>query len=191
MRKLIPKPNPGDPIRAALFQDIAEITQKVDNRSIGTAGPGLDLSNMASQVPATTRVTAVVRMKQDAVPETLPEANTILAQTYGGLGDLVGDLNAVVQVWDNSVGAWADVMDREIQVTPLAGLPLLNNDILVVWYDPQAQRWFPTFSQEVALVRISNNVPNGNGLMQGFIQVFNNVTLTYSDGEAVWVLSAN
>jgi hypothetical protein len=191
MRRIIQKLNKGDIITADLLRGLAEVAQKTDNRPISTGGPGVDFGNFSAALPYVPKSMCVVRMLSDAVPAQLAEANTVVSQGYGGISDLPGNGNAVVQIWDDSMGAWTDNMDVEITVTPMGNLPVLEGDILRVWFDEIAQCWFPALTTEVAVVRISNNVPNGAGLMEGFIQVLDPLALTYSDGESCWVKDAN
>lgn len=171
MNKEFERVNPGDVIRADYINEICETVESLDRVGRGDGIASFRSPSFSAQSVDVPIDQLLVRITQDVFPEGSAE---YVANPPTGT-------NAVPQVYSkapNSNGGptgWVDnpAANAAILISNYGTVPLVTNDLVLVYFDTGASKWIPTYQILTNTVRVSSTTINAAGFYDGFIQVYN------------------
>lgn len=174
--------SPGDPI---LARDL-NISAQNSNRS-AVAGPGGGYGALYEDFQGVSPVNPLrilmVRATRDILPDTYDEQASLEIKNQF-------NFNAVRQVWDEEKEDWYDVEGDELNVVA-SYLPVLEGDIIPVYYNTASRRWAPLEQRVQEMVEVISSNKNTDGFYDGYITDWNNEEKQWERRRLCHVLDAN
>lgn len=174
--------SPGDPI---LARDLNVASQNGNRAAV--AGPGGGYGALYEDFQGTSPTlplrVLMVRATRDILPDTYNEQTELEV-------DNNFNFNAIRQVWDEEKEDWHDVEGDEITIVT-SYLPVLEDDIIPVYYNTASRRWAPLEQRVQEMVEVVSTTKNSDGFYDGYITDWNNEDRQWERRRLCHVLDAN
>lgn len=198
MKTKVAKVNRGQIIRASWLTKVAKLTTRHDSAVNANTSGSVHTASIAGTRGFPTQRLLMVRMLRDLIPAFNSVGSQQLSHASQEL-ELRSGENAEVLSWDAGDNDFRPNNGKTVYVYAAYSLPVAAGTRLLVRFDYEVSAYVPTSQPETEMVRVTNNVPNANGLLEGVIQRWNDQTLLWEDaldpltGLAIfcWVVDAN